>query len=269
MPGYDKLGHGLVGLPGARRDFWFHAAAALLAAGDDAMLTGASALYALGVLQHPPRVIDVAVPEGKGSRKRRGFRVRRGSHLGDQPVLVKQLRTVPLPYAVGDYARDAKDDAVAHALSRGMAFDRFGLDEVVAVTDERGQFPGSARLRRVLRDFDGVETHSKRERKLAGALAKRGVKLHDGPLRLRNKAGRVIAKTDLAVMDVRLDIEVDGPHHFLPEQQRKDRIRDRDMLAIGWHVIRFSVYEIDADVERVADRIVSLIERLRAGASAA
>lgn len=269
MPEYPRIARGHYALPGARRDFWFYAAAAQSIAGDDSRLTADAALYAYRVIADAPRRIRVAVPEGKGSRKERDFDVRRSSHLPGSVEMRHGLRCVGVDYAITDYARDVRDGALALAISRALALRLTTLPRLTAAADERGSFPGSARLRRVLGDFGGEATHSKRERALRAELRRRGVEVHPEPLDVTDASGRTVGQADIAIPELRLDIEVDGPHHDDPGQQAADRRRDRNMAAIGWAVVRFSIYEIDEDVAAVVDQIMRLIDSRRQMSDAA
>lgn len=255
MPGYERVAHGRYALPGARRDVWFHAALAISIAGEDARLTAATALFAMGILDDPPEPAFVVVPEGKGSRKRRDFDVRRSCHLPSEVVMVEDLPLVPVAYALTDFARDSDDASVAFALSRCLGLRLTKLDAVRAITDERGKFPGSGRMRRVLDDFGDVETHSRRERALRKELNRIGLTPSEEQLLLCSPDGRRLRLADIPFPDVRLDVEVDGPHHFLPAQQAKDRSVDRQIRGIDWDVLRVTVYEIDADVEGAAQTV--------------
>lgn len=260
IPGLRRVAHGVYALPGAPADFWNRAAAALAVAGDDARLTSTAALVARGIPVDPPQTIHVVVPEGKGSRKRRLCDVRRSSHLPESVVMVAGLATVPLPYALSDVGRDLSDRGVAHALSQAAGRRAASVDDVRAVVGERGRFPGSARLRRVLADFGDEETHSRRERLLRRALRRHGLRPADRQLRILAPSGRVLRLADIPFPEVRLDVEVDGPHHDLPAQQAKDRETDRLLRGIDWDVVRVTVYEIDADVDAAARQVVSAYE---------
>jgi very-short-patch-repair endonuclease len=63
---------------------------------------------------------------------------------------------------------------------------------------------------------------------------------------------------------VKLDIEVDGRRwHLDPDGQRKvsDRLRDGEMKARGWRVLRFWVHELSNDMEGCLDRIERELRR--------
>lgn len=93
------------------------------------------------------------------------------------------------------------------------------------------------------------------ERRMKTALESRGL-----PFEQQYSIGR--RRLDFALFrgDVKLDLEVDGRRwHMGPDGNRKtsDRLRDREMIALGWKVRRFWVHELQADMERCLD----LIER--------
>jgi very-short-patch-repair endonuclease len=51
--------------------------------------------------------------------------------------------------------------------------------------------------------------------------------------------GRRVGEADIAVFEITLDIEIDGPHHRMPEQREADQARDRLVRRAGWEVERF------------------------------
>ena len=56
---------------------------------------------------------------------------------------------------------------------------------------------------------------------------------------------------DFACLPARLVIEVDGGYHSSPQQQEKDDLRTKDLERVGFHVIRFSNEEVNANVKGV------------------
>lgn len=47
-------------------------------------------------------------------------------------------------------------------------------------------------------------------------------------------------RLDFAYVEAKLAVEVDGPHHRLPEVAARDDRRDAVLRALGWEVVRFS-----------------------------
>ncbi len=93
------------------------------------------------------------------------------------------------------------------------------------------------------------------ERRMAVALQGRGLTFQQ-----QYPVGR--RRLDFALFrgQTKLNLEVDGRRwHSGPDGNRKtaDRLRDREMIALGWKVRRFWVHELQTDMERCLD----LVER--------
>lgn len=91
------------------------------------------------------------------------------------------------------------------------------------------------------------------ERRMAVALERRGLTFTQ-----QYPVGR--RRLDFALFsgDVKLDLEVDGRRwHEGPDGERKtsDRLRDREMIGLGWKVRRFWVHELQSDLEGCLDTI--------------
>ncbi|MFE8701130.1 endonuclease domain-containing protein [Cytobacillus sp. FJAT-54145] len=57
----------------------------------------------------------------------------------------------------------------------------------------------------------------------------------------------------------KIDVEVDGPHHSLPEQILKDRERDTLLKKHGWKVIRFNQNEVRSRTDWCVEEIRDLL----------
>jgi len=71
------------------------------------------------------------------------------------------------------------------------------------------------------------------------------------------------ARIDFAAIDVKVGIEVDGPHHRLPEIALKDLGRDATLVAAGWMVFRVDAYGEDDELDNRLARIVRFIRAER------
>jgi len=47
---------------------------------------------------------------------------------------------------------------------------------------------------------------------------------------------------DVALLDLKVDIEYDGFHHETPERRAKDEERDKELVNLGWKIIRINKY---------------------------
>lgn len=139
---------------------------------------------------------------------------------------------------------------------------------VAARLEAAGPVDGCRRLRRVLADLDGELSHSATEAKarrlVEEVLARHGLALHPRPLAI-TLDGRRVGEADLPVLALRLDLEIDGPHHDLPEQRGADRRRDRLIRRAGWNVERFPAAMVDLDpcgfARAVDELVVGLLPR--------
>jgi very-short-patch-repair endonuclease len=63
-------------------------------------------------------------------------------------------------------------------------------------------------------------------------------------------------RLDFAFTDVRLAVEIDGhAYHSSKEDRAKDNDRDRNLLALGWHTLRFTGSQIWADSLNCAGKV--------------
>lgn len=69
---------------------------------------------------------------------------------------------------------------------------------------------------------------------------------------------------DFVCLPIKLVIEVDGLTHEYSEIQENDRIRERRLKELGFHVLRFSDPEILNDINAVTGRISEVIDELKA-----
>ncbi len=72
-----------------------------------------------------------------------------------------------------------------------------------------------------------------------------------GQLKFRRQhpVGRYIA--DFYCAELRLIIEIDGVHHFIPDSVERDRIRDNDLKGSGFEVMRVTAKQVREQLESV------------------
>ncbi|MEY2426881.1 MAG: hypothetical protein QOI61_2453 [Actinomycetota bacterium] len=81
--------------------------------------------------------------------------------------------------------------------------------------------------------------------------------------RLYDSFGQVIAEMDIAYVGKRIDFEIDGPIHLLPEVIAKDDARDHLVHGLGWTVRRIW-YEIPVHEPR---KFIEIVRNTLRGAS--
>lgn len=233
---------------------------ALLANKGRGLITGATALGWFG-LQAPRRsIVDLVVPEGLAVVHVEGAAFRRSSHIHRLQAEERHgLPIAPLWWAVGDYARDVLDHDVARVIAAGVGQRLWTVKDVKNSLDGRSNFPGSARLRRVLITLKDDLAFSGLERKAARILRQAGY-----PVVLNHPIvvdGEVVRAADLALPDKMIDLEIDGPHHWLPDQAAQDRRTDRRLRELSWTIDRVDADEVKADPSMVVGVMAGLIRR--------
>lgn len=92
-------------------------------------------------------------------------------------------------------------------------------------------------------------TESTARRIVTDVAAELGLSVEQRPLAIPDEDSPV-AEADIAIPLIWLDIEIDGPHHDEPDQQRHDRWRDDQVRTLGWTVRRYPATIVDEDPER-------------------
>ena len=77
------------------------------------------------------------------------------------------------------------------------------------------------------------------------------------PFLRQRPIGKYIA--DFLSKDLKLIIEVDGLSHNWEEQLAKDKIRENDLMRMGFNIIRFNDSEVINDIENVRRAIENYI----------
>jgi very-short-patch-repair endonuclease len=75
--------------------------------------------------------------------------------------------------------------------------------------------------------------------------------------RLKWKQDGGWVEMDLALMDRKLNVELDGREHRFMRRRTLDEARDKELAARGWKVLRIPNAEVDASPEAVAKRILA------------
>ena len=103
----------------------------------------------------------------------------------------------------------------------------------------------------------GWKVRSAAEARVAYRLALFGI--GPGGVVTQHQIGRY--RLDFALPDVLVAIEVDGPHHRLPENAARDLERDLSLHDAGWMVFRVDAY---ADEDRLGARLARIVRFVRA-----
>ena len=247
FPGAYAFGHPHL----TQRGWWW---AALLACGPGAILVDRTAAAARSLLPSTS-TIQIGIV-GRHGATIAGLDVRRYDLHPAARTVHHGLPLTSLARTALDVAASSPADRLGTLLDRALMDHRYDHGEMLALLEHRRGCRGVGRLRlavAALADHPAA-FRSLDERRARDHLVAAGVAAPAVNAWLPTRAGHG-HELDLWWPDLRLDVEVDGPHHRFPHQQRKDALRDADLLAAGVSVLRFPTEAINADPEGFVTRV--------------
>jgi very-short-patch-repair endonuclease/predicted transcriptional regulator of viral defense system len=231
--------------------------AALLAAGDGAVLSHGTAAWRWGIIPAPPTSIELAVPHDRNAPP--GLALHRSRLRPDDLTLNGRFPTTSVPRTVLDLATRYEQPALLRALAEAEFHHDLRPADILR-TLRRGH-PGSANLRAALKHHapghGSVKSHL--ERRFRTLLIAKGIDL---PLRNEPLGPWTI---DCLWPDRRVAVELDGRQHDRPHQADEDDDRDLWLRRNGYIARRYGKKQIDtrpddviADLEEAFAQAVTL-----------
>lgn len=241
-PGVYAFGHAVL-----TREGWLMAA--VLACGPGAHLSGRASASARGLLS-AWSTIDVVTPTQQGITLP-GIRAHRVALRPQEQDVHRGLPVTSLARTALDVAAREGYDRAADLLDRALLDGQYDHAEMLELLDARRGCRGMAPLRKAVADLgpEGVVFRSRPER-----LARDLIREADLPEPRVNawfptRAGHG-HELDLWFPDLCRDLEIDGPHHAMPHQRRKDALRDEDLRGFGVEVLRVPAAVVTEQPER-------------------
>jgi hypothetical protein len=216
--------------------------AAVLYAGPGAMLSHATALWWLGMVDTPPPRIQVSTPRRCQSLRRVNVHGRRGCSR----VWHKGLPTTDLEQALLDYASVAPLERVRHALANADYHQVLDLPSLRAVAG-CGR-PGSVKLQRALKRHEPklAHTRSPLERLFLPLCERAGIPLPDVNVYIEG------VLVDAVWRDRKLVVELDGrDNHSSWAQIQTDRSKELRLRAAGYDVVRYGTQQLEEQAQEV------------------
>src|SRR5579884_1834447 len=235
LPRVYAVGHRA---PSVEADLW----AAVLYAGPGAMLSHATALWWRGLLDKPPRVIQVTTP--RRCRSLRGIKVH-GRRTCER-TMHKGLPTTSVEQSLLDYAAVAPIERVRYALANA---DYHKVLDIAALHVIAGNGrAGSTKLRKALKRHEPklAYTRSHLERTFLVLCERAGIPTPDVNVRI---AGVLV---DVVWRDRRLVVELDGENnHSSWGQIQDDRSKELRLRAAGFVVVRYGTRQVEEELDLV------------------
>jgi predicted transcriptional regulator of viral defense system len=248
---------------------WSRAAAqhaAILMAGDGAVLARWSAAELHGIAEPKRGPVEVLAPHPRKSPEGSGWllRLKCTRSLPDH----EQSERSGLPATSGartllDLADVASTSRLTELVAAGVRVRACTLQKMRDIIEAHPNAHGRGRLRHVLDVLadDGSRARSDVEVTALQSLLDAGLPRPVVAHRVVDEQGRFIAEVDLAYPQLRLAIEIDGFRwHSSPERKRRDEQRQNRLVLAGWTVLRFSASEVLARPERLVSAVRRILQ---------
>jgi very-short-patch-repair endonuclease len=199
--------------------------AAILAAGEGAVLSHLSAAKHWNIWRRKTTGIDVLVPGNR--RTRTGFRVHRARHLDPHDVTTHQgIPTTTVPRTLIDLAPTLTPHQLANIIHEAAFRNRF---------DDRATKMALARApgRDLTNLHAALQAHASGSAGTKSDLEDRFLATTTGQPLVNHKI-----EVDFYWPDHNLVVEIDGPGHQRPRTKNEDAARDAALKAAGIEVVR-------------------------------
>jgi very-short-patch-repair endonuclease len=227
--------------------------AALLAAGDGALLSHGTAAWRWRIIPAPPSVMQLAVPQPRTAPA--GVTVHESGRLRPDDLTHNgRFPTTSVPRTLLDLATRYDRRALLRALAEAE-FHHDLRPADVERTLRRGH-PGSANLRAALQEHapGHGEMKSRLERRFRALLVRRGIEL---PLRNQELGPWTV---DCLWRDRRVVVELDGRQHERPHQADCDDDRDLWLRRNGYVARRYGTRQVGGRPDDVIADLLSAFE---------
>jgi very-short-patch-repair endonuclease len=226
--------------------------AAVLAAGEGAVLSHESAAALWGIRKGGTDPIHVSIPSNRRIRLS-GIQPHRRNPM--PPATSKQNIPLSQPlFTLVDLAATLEPDPLEAAINEADKLNLVDPETLEQALDEMPKFPGVGKLRKILTRY--TRTDSNLERRFLALLRK-----HRLPIpATQEHLGR--GRIDFHWPELNLVVETDGlAYHRTPMQQLEDRRRDQAHAAAGRTQLRFANLQIRESTQEVAEVLAAVMRR--------
>jgi hypothetical protein len=235
----DARVHGTTGVP---MTWERRLLATVLAAGDGAQASHRAVARLLGVPTYEGAAVELTVPS-KRAFARPGAIVHQSRDLAYvPPVRIDGIPCTPprrLAVDIGAVLGQTAYTTVIRELRRAHGVSWKQLGAILELHSRRGR-NGCGPLRRQLERYHGIDgiPDTTLEQVFLDDLIDAEYPPPTCQHEIPRPHGRAF-RLDFAWVPVRLDVEIDGPHHRTVEGRRRDARRDAVLRRLGWEVKRF------------------------------
>jgi hypothetical protein len=207
--------------------------AAVLACGEEALLSGCAAAYLLGILKGKPPPPEVTAPR---RRDVAGVRTRRARHA--EGIVWRGIPVTSAARTLVDLAAELEEEDLARVCHEAGVRHHTKPRQVEAILARRPNTPGAAKLRAVMCG-DVKVVLSRMERRVVSLLRHEGFELPE----TNRRAGS--HRVDMRWPKKKLTVELDSyGYHNSRYSWKQDRKREREARVRGDEFRRFIPEEV-------------------------
>jgi very-short-patch-repair endonuclease len=234
-----------------------HWLAAVLACGEGAVLSHASAAALWNIRGSAATVVDVTVPTRAGRGRRTGMRVHRTARLtGDEVTVHEGIPVTSVARTLLDLADVLPESALKRAIDETEFLRLFDLTALTTVVHSNPGRRGTRLLRASSRPPE--LTRSQLEERFLGALDRHGLPRPEVNVRVGGFG------VDFLWRAAGLIVETDGwQAHGTRAAFERDRLRDRRLARAGFATLRVTRRAVRYDEEAIVDDVRALLTRSR------
>jgi very-short-patch-repair endonuclease len=231
--------------------------AAVLACGDDALLSHRSAAELWGLSQTKHETVEVTALRG---RRRTGIGFHEAGVHADERTMVDAIPITTVERTLLDLAEVADERTLRIAFEEAERLRRLDMGALEAVLARGYGRRGLKPLKPLVEDARGPVTRSPLEDRVVELCRQHGLPLP------RTNAIVLGREVDAFWPDQRLMVEADGfEFHGHRAAFERDRARDAAMQAAGYRVVRLTHRRLEREPAKVAAELNRLLNDGRAG----
>lgn len=202
-----------------------------------------AAAYIWGLATHLARPIPFLVgPEEY--RRVSGSRIRRSRQvLLREPTTRSSISVTDGPWTVCTLASVQSVPQLVRTIQKADRTRVAGPASIASCADGLGRFPGGPTLFKALARLSDQLTHSDAEALARKRLIDDGLRPYPRPYAVEDK-GRLVAELDVAFVEEKVGIPVDGPHHAEAPQRRLDEDQRHHLRLLEWAIIPVDEYRL-------------------------
>lgn len=231
--------------------------AAVLACGEGAVLSHASAAALWGVRTTSNKEIEISVPAARRPRQR-DMRIYRRTLAPEEATTTQRIPVTAIATTLVDLATVVTPKQLEAAVNEADKLDLIDPERLREFVETLRPRPGTRALGDLLDVTAFALTDSELERRFLKLARAAGLPRPRTQARVRG------FRVDFHWPDLHLVVETDGlRYHRTPQQQAKDRIRDQRLTAAGQTVLRFTHTQVAKHPADVTAILVAVVQTSR------